>query len=255
MVEYPVLTAMDRVLQRNGSSFNNELSDYSIWNYFTGARSDSINYYPEGSHYDTVSYELDQYFTSDIIIPRNSNRLAFSYYNFYDTEYNNNITLIPVNLNQDLDSGSQSDFTFKLSRQSGDNYNEIAYKFYVSFIRDNPSVWNLRAVITDAYGNIFIDSMAGEPVLGFGPNPFIVNKHTSFNVYYQLKCQSSVEIIIFSENGKKIKEFKIPHKTSGPHKFSWDQAESGAFPGGSGVYILFFKTDYSQDIFKFAVIR
>lgn len=57
-----VLSATDDVLSLKGSSLNDGFRQFSIWNYFTGFRSDTLNYYAEGYRYPVVKVDpLQQY--------------------------------------------------------------------------------------------------------------------------------------------------------------------------------------------------
>lgn len=55
-----VLPATDDVLSLKGSSLDEGFREFSIWNYFTGSRSDTVNYYAEGYLYPLVKVDLGQ---------------------------------------------------------------------------------------------------------------------------------------------------------------------------------------------------
>jgi hypothetical protein len=250
---YSALEANNLALEKVGSSLNHELSDYCIWNYFTGARADTNQFYPEGKNYPLVESEVNKLFNSDTTITRNLDHLSYSYYNLLDQQYRNTITIIPLNLERD--HYRRATVVADLSRSMQSDFNEIAYQCYMRLIMNNSSSSSTRIIVTDAYGEVHIDTIVDKPKIGYGPNPFVVNRDVSFNVYYQLNKKSSVTISIFTEDGHKIRDFKYPDKDSGPHRFSWDQTELGRFPGGTGIYLLLFKTNYSQELIKFAVIQ
>ncbi|MDZ7345539.1 MAG: DUF6055 domain-containing protein, partial [candidate division KSB1 bacterium] len=52
--------AIDQVLQRRNSSLANELMDHLVWNYFTGSRADTVQYYSEGADYPELKPNLTQ---------------------------------------------------------------------------------------------------------------------------------------------------------------------------------------------------
>lgn len=58
-----VLPATDATLLSKGSSLNNAFREFSIWNYFTGSRSDTINYYSEGFLYPLVKVDPGQQYS------------------------------------------------------------------------------------------------------------------------------------------------------------------------------------------------
>lgn len=47
----PVLWAQNVVLQRSGSSLASAFGEFTVWNFYTGDRADTIRYYPEGRRY------------------------------------------------------------------------------------------------------------------------------------------------------------------------------------------------------------
>ena len=53
----PPLQAIDHALNKPpyNSSFKNAFAEWTVWNYFTGARSDSVLYYPEGASYPEIA--------------------------------------------------------------------------------------------------------------------------------------------------------------------------------------------------------
>lgn len=262
IVDYPVLEAIDRTLMKHGSSFQNELIDYSIWNYFTGSRADTINYYEEGHYYDEVQVEVDQNFVSDFTLKSQSAQLAYSYYRFYDPETNMTTVLIPLNLEDNI--GVQSDLTLDISRITSNLFTSITSNFKVRFVVDSRYDWyghaitffddsqytlsNFEAVQPDM---IDMDGM----VLSYGPNPLRPGIDDVFNVSYMIEDIEDVTIAIFMEDGSLVKKFELKSVASGINSFSWKTSELGEFPGGSGIYFLLIQTDQDKELIKFAVLR
>lgn len=59
-----VLPATDTILINKGSSFSQAFREFSVWNYFTNYRADTINYYSEGNLYPLVEFGLFQVHSS-----------------------------------------------------------------------------------------------------------------------------------------------------------------------------------------------
>ncbi len=59
----PPLQAIDQALSKlpYASSFKSAFAEWNVWNYFTGARSDSIHYYPEGDAYRAIQPAVIDY--------------------------------------------------------------------------------------------------------------------------------------------------------------------------------------------------
>ena len=48
------MVAIDAALQQHSWGFASAFSEWTLWNYFTGSRSDSVKYYPEGRYYPQI---------------------------------------------------------------------------------------------------------------------------------------------------------------------------------------------------------
>jgi hypothetical protein len=260
MIDFPVLTALDQALASVGSSFQYEFSEYAVWNYFTGTRADSINFYPEGSEYPEVRFKSSNIFSADTTIAGNSNQLAYSYYNFIDPMYVNDITFIPVN--NEINENIQKQITFRISRTKSDSFKTVADDFNVNLILEDQLRWRTNIILENSDGDITIfdyetleseeDQASG--VISFGPNPLHIHKHKYLNIYYNLEKASPLNITVFNENGYKMNRFEEPMKSKGENlQYSIDRKIFQDYPGG--IYLILFKTNYSQDIAKIAIIR
>lgn len=260
MIDFPVLTALDQALASVGSSFQQEFGDYAIWNYFTGSRADTVNYYPEGSEYPEVKFNSTNIISVDTTITVNSYQLAYSYHNFIDPMYVNDITFIPVN--NEINENVRKDITFKISRTKSDSFKTVADDFNVNLVLEDKFRWKTNIIRENANGEIAIfdyETLENEDrkqsgIVGFGPNPFKIQDHDYLNIYYNLNKASPLTISIFNENGYKMNRFEEPIKSSGENlQYSIDQKIFLDYPGG--IYLLLFETNYSQDLIKIAIIR
>lgn len=58
-----VLSATDATLLSKGSSLDKAFREFSVWNYFTGSRADTVNYYAEGYRYPVVKVDPNQQYS------------------------------------------------------------------------------------------------------------------------------------------------------------------------------------------------
>ncbi len=262
IVDRPVLDAIDVVLQRNGSSFKDQFEDYAVWNYFTGSRSDSVTYYPEGTFYPEVEYIHSQVFDADTTIMTSCNELSFSYFHFDDVLTGNNIVISPVNMV--LQKQDDLSVKFEISRQKAHLFREIAPKFAIRMIVDNFGFWRANAIVLDVNHIAAVSHFSAveenminrtDAILGYGPNPFILSKHSSFNVYFQLREEGDVEISIMDENGRLAEQKQIFNLQTGVNAFTWNPYAPGFQNLGSGIYVLLFKARGVNEKIKFAVIQ
>jgi len=81
-----VLPATEAVLITKGSSFNQAFREFSIWNYFTGSRADTVNFYSEGNGYPLVNiYPTQVYYSYPVSVssvPRPPEVLGTNYVMF-----------------------------------------------------------------------------------------------------------------------------------------------------------------------------
>ncbi|MCK4965764.1 hypothetical protein KAS50_01970, partial [bacterium] len=75
----PILNVLDNILNNYGSSFNEALNDFHLWNYFTGTRADPERYYEEGAYYPEIERIKDVMVTKDTTVSISNNHLTSSY--------------------------------------------------------------------------------------------------------------------------------------------------------------------------------
>ncbi|MBN1154094.1 hypothetical protein JXB12_04155 [candidate division KSB1 bacterium] len=262
IVNYPVLEAIERALVKYNTTFLDELIDYSIWNYHTGSRADTINYYEEGASYYEAKPERNLTFKADTSINEQSAQLSYSYYHVYDPETSVSTVLIPINLEDNI--GVLSDFTLELSRLNSYLFTSITDNLKARLIVENRYDWLGQAVVSnDTEQNSLISFSAVDPwmiesddiILNLGPNPFKPGIDEALNISYQVDSAGPVTIAIFREDGTRVRTVEIDDARSGINSFTWRIAEIGDFPGGSGIYLLIIQTKDEKQVVKFAVIR
>jgi len=262
LVDYPALDAVDRTLQEYGSSFYEELIDYSIWNYYTGSRADTVHYYDEGPYYDEVVVELDHVFSADMRLDGQSAQLSYSYFRFHDPETGNSAVLIPINLEDN--TGILSDFSLEVSRLQSKLFTSLTENLKARLIVENRFDWLGRAIISNDdghYSQVALEAVdpkmieTEDIVLNFGPNPFKPEIDKELHVSYQVNEPGPITIVIFREDGSVVRKFKFDDVLSGINSFSWKAAELGDFPGGCGIYFLLIHTEKGKQLIKFAIIR
>ena len=263
MRSMPAIEAIDAALSEFGSNFDDAHLEYATWNYFTGSRADTVNYYRESDEYPEVTYKRIVDFTEDTSFLGTMNQFSYAYYQVINSETENGTVFMPVN--REDNEGTTSSFTLELSRFTGQLFTEIEEGFNVRMTVDQLTRWDLLYINeTGNTGEYTVQRInpvdpsvlkMKDLIVGLGPNPFMPDSHDGFSLFYQLKEKSPVTITIMDENGIEIRKFQFPVKHTGLNSFHWENSEYGQFPGGSGIYLIMIKADDKFDTTKLAVIR
>ena len=138
----PPLQAIDLALSKPpyDVGFKSAFAEWTLWNYFTGARSDTVDYYPEGGLYPEIA-SLPVNFTPPSQPVDGSLPVLSSYY--YTISYaERNLPLVVTNINLDSAiSGYGSSFLFTCTLAEAQNSN-----FSASLNVFDPANWYSRII-------------------------------------------------------------------------------------------------------------
>ena len=272
-------TAIQEVLEKYGTTFNQELANFGLWNYFTGSRADTINYYSEGNLYPEVKFYGDHTLQGNTLnLEENMRKLSSIYFHLTDSYGGKNIGLVITNFEIPDDNYITTDLAnFNLhlaSIASGVDEDNLFLFLINNLVRltDNVGVrlgdeslnqknWSAKAVISDFNNQSEIVQFFPSPsfkmntdyIYKIFPNPFIIGQHDSLKVYNVISDpQGSSEIHLFTSNGRLVKKdsFDAPK-----YRYSWDgRNENGKFVS-SGVYLVLLRAGGTVDMKKLAVVR
>ncbi len=231
MPHFNSLKSMSRVLAADGSDFSTEFATFSVWNYFTGSRADTVDYYTEGKHFPELYIPKVIPFDSDTSFTDSTTFLTSKYFK-----------LIP-----------QEPGTYQLSRNydnsavwmaeaivSKDNQNQ-AFVFHpgqngsVGYV---PALAQIVAVSTnvqtpakyDYYSSLKkenIQKFTFEIIPGGGrlnyansiekifPNPFQIGRDDMLTVEFNLKKKAYLTFRVLTENGRVLFSFPLGRLSTG----------------------------------------
>jgi len=260
IVDYPVLTAIDRALRYRGHTFDEELSIFYGWNYLTGSRADTINFYPEGNNYPQIYIDSHCTLTqdtsiSDLIVATGSKYFQF----YYDTD---TITVIPTNLNWAFYQIPEN-MTLNLKVGNSDPYyTDMKDNVFVGLISDYVDRWRCVAIVESPSKNPdFISfnavskSTNQEDIVASYPSPFVIHEHIITTIPFMLKESGNVRIIISNISGYRVLEH-VSYYQRGYQYFEWDGKDKDGRYVSSGIYIYAIESNNKivrRD--KIAVIR
>ncbi len=269
------LHAINEALSEKGSSFENEFSEFAIWNYFTGSRADSVGFYEESRSYPEVRFNGDIILRADTTIVDSSLALTHKYYKFTafsaggysitgsvddpDNWRFGAIVTDPVGETAihffDLESGKNLGFVPQFS--------EIVVIPINLLILDGPDL----PMLNFKYSRFTFNLVRTDPgngqqlITSVSPNPFIIGQHRPVEFQFTAINPIDVEVRILSAGGRVIKTYKFTDGTGDFRSdengwvFEWDGAEKNHQLVSSGIYIFQLKENNMVANKKFAVIR
>jgi hypothetical protein len=267
MLRYEALPAMDYALINKGSSLKQEMESFSIWNFFTGRRSDPVAYYPEGAFYPELDFRRTQSFQNDISLVDSIPSRATAYYYFQDAENNRNFALVLANVSSTTDQNTKKT-PYQLdvfSNPINSKQLPIDKNLYVQLTSADLEVWRGNAIILytgsrkiEAFGS---NKSTTLPEVRLFPNPFIAGQDPELKIEFKLEKREWVELSILSMHGQMIRKIRIPgiipgYLESGYHpEGEWDGKNDAGDYVGSGVYLACIKSDSFVKYQKFSLIR
>ena len=238
----PPLQAIDHALSKApyNSSFKNAFAEWTIWNYFTGARSDSALYYPEGADYPEIASMSIDFVPPSQSLDGSLFILSSHYYIIsFGTE-----TLPFLVSNIELDSaitGYPSTFPYSCSLAKDQNSNLSA-----SLLVSDPSNW---------YSKILV---GGNSFLGPFPDPFGANGSNEINFPVSGAGSMTGLLSIFSSDMKLEYSAMVSSKLStflGGQVLQWNGIKNNYEMASSGIYIYFIQIQGQSIKGKFALLR
>ncbi|MFQ5825068.1 MAG: T9SS type A sorting domain-containing protein [bacterium] len=266
------LVAIDKALTETGSSFKNDFAEFSRWNYFTGMRADSINFYDESRVYPEIKLNSDFTISSDTTVVDSSLSLTHKYFKF--------TTLISGNffISGDLEepenwrfaaitvpTGSAPNFHI-FNLLAGQNLGFLPSLSEIVLIPINLQIFDGENLpqLSSAYLSFNFEVKQGslefpvaQGIFQIYPNPFVIGQHNRIFFDYVPFEGAELEVRIFSSDGRIEKTAKFQEGSSfiGQASYSWNGRNENNELVPSGIYVVQLKQGAFVDIKKFAVIR
>jgi hypothetical protein len=238
----PPLQAIDLALQKAPyySNFKNAFAEWTIWNYFTGARSDSVLYYPEGALYPEIISSPVSFVPPSEAVGGALPPLASNYFSI--SAGAETLPLLVSNVNLDsAQSGYNGSFTYECTLTQEANAS-IASNLSVP----DPSNW---------YSKILV---GGNPINSPFPDPFHANGSNQISFPVGASVPATGTLSIFSSDMKLVYSGRLTSTLSpliGRQVLQWNGLKSNNETASSGVYIYFIQFPGESIKGKFALVR
>ncbi|HNB10060.1 MAG TPA: DUF6055 domain-containing protein [bacterium] len=262
MPDERALIAINNALEAETSTdLRNSFTEFSIWNYFTKDRYDSITYFQESRSFPAVSFYKNT-LIGNLTYTDGIPGLAARYYNFK--------TFDSSDIKIRFESGSPSDFNIiTIERlESGDPFitrRSHVDSFVVSHMKPGDSLivivsntttnktnttYTISTGLTDGSS-----SHATVTNLQIYPNPIRMDLHNTLNIKFDLRKTASVVFEVYSISGKRMVHHNYGKFDPNNHLLNWDIKDNAGKFLPSGIYIYRLNIgDYSKTG-KIAVVR
>lgn len=251
---YRPLEAMDNALQTAGAGLRQAFGEWSVWNFFTGTRSNPAKYYLEGELYPLILETAVGFSQPSRTITDSLRALSTRYYDVVGGQ--TPLKLITSNINIPValtGSAAHFPYTYLLNTTKVDErYVATGSGIYVKF--DVADSFNWISVV-DTSSVVVAPIVARD--IAF-PNPFIPNGTNSLKVPIRNFGVTQGTFTIFTTSMDLVfSAYKSSTYTTalGQQVFEWNGRTTAGDVASSGIY-LYILTLPSETIFgKFALIR
>lgn len=280
------MTSIRLILQQTETSFENELANFGLWNYLTGSRCDTINFYPEGHLYPQVRIAKNIVIADeDTSFVTMMSKFSSNFYQIEDTLNNLKIGIIvtnfdipsknqygnfdpsdKINFGMDIVFLPRGDSTEVSLFQRLNKLSRISDYHGVRFNISEKDKWNAKAAVFDEFGNYSVTQFFPsetpavanheEYIINIFPNPYIINNNTEplFISYYTTE-KDFADLKIFSSDGRLMHKQTVNTNIRFSDDLEWNCIDENGNYVASGVYIAVFRAGKHVDVKKFAIIK
>jgi hypothetical protein len=253
--EYVPLRAIDGALQEAGSSFPEAFTQWTLWNYFTGSRSDEQNYYPEGSAFPVVAQVPVGYSPPGREITDSLRSLAARYYQVLLPAETLTVALSNANLTAALGGGlSYHHYTLKISSTKDDaGFQETGTGVFVKLDVPDPAAWGTWFL---ADGSIIGPEPPEVDEATPFPNPFVADGSRELFIPLDGAAGQEGDLQVYSASMDLVYSTRvISRAVLGRQAVVWNGRTSSGETVATGVYILLLKLRDRTLTSKVALIR
>jgi hypothetical protein len=243
------IPAMAAVLAKNGTSLPKEFSEFCYWNYFTGARADSVRFYTDAKLFPQVSIR-DRETLGNIPVLYQYTCKGFGVNYLQAIHAMDTAAFIIANTNMDDALGPQSNsygYQFRASLSSMDGGSRLANGWWTSFSVTDPTNWLYSLVLSNA-------TTPGTAVITY-PNPYRPDASLLY-IGPIAAGQEAPQLSIISASYDGIYAGNVPVRSFNGSLYAvWDGRTSRGEMAASGIYVYVLSTGGTVVQGKFAVIR
>lgn len=256
----PSLPSLDLALNEFGSSLREAFIEFSLWNYYTGVRADTVQYYAEGRNYPPIRIRQDSW---EFVRPQavftgtfGVQGLGTGYYRWRELVGIDTVYVVPMISNvsiADAGNGISAPFQYiiRTDPPGDDSYTRLEVQENVYWVKlqgsGDPSNWRfVHSVRQTATADLLVY-----------PNPFQVPEHRWIRFQIPQSPTARATLYVYSSSLELAyrAELNIERSTITPPFVAWDGRTSNGEYASTGVYFYVVAVGDQQHIGKFSVIR
>jgi hypothetical protein len=243
------LEAMDQALQTRQTTFRMEFTDWVLWNYYTGSRADSVNYYPKGALYPEIAQWPTQFVPPTGILTGSIEPLSSYYHQIYTAA--DTVTLIECNTNRVAAEQRSSElFSYSISLANSPvdaSYEQVGAVLYFKPSTADPSNWKTMKIVGGKAS--FTGIAEGIPF----PNPF--RPDGAGLLFIPAEAMQGTLYIYSSSMDLVYSAHEVSTVKFGKSMFTWNGQTRDNNPARSGIYVFVLAIPGKTITGKIALIR
>ena len=263
---YNSIKALKAAFEEEGFTFEDAFSNFGVWNYFTGYRSNIMKFYEEAHAYPMFAVNDTIRFNSEVSVSDTIYAITTNYH-ILNPEISGNIILrqahddpnnwrsaiIIDKVDPDISSEIHSQSIVNLDHvNSFDNLILVSANVEIPDVLSN-QLSNYSKSISQF--NFSRESLTGEEMLF--PNPYISELHQILKIKVNLPSSTELDCSILSETGRLVYQYSLGEVQAGEAliQIPWDGKENTEREVSSGVYVCLLSGDGINIPFKFVYVR
>lgn len=253
---YPVLQSINRALIDSGSTFQQALLEWNLWNYFTGRRGDpALSYnesteFPEIRQHDTVYYFSPGGFFRDSVPALGST--------YHPILINNRTRIYSIITNVDALTGDnrlERYFTYRMADTTDGSYKHLDSLLYVKFDVSDPINWKSQ----ESVHGIDLPVLVNGDVTVY-PNPCFLPAAGGINFVLPVTPVSTVttaHLLVLTSAFRRVydNDVTLTADLSGRSALIWDATNTLSGHPSSGVYFFVITMENETYQGKFIILR
>jgi hypothetical protein len=253
------LQAMDNVLQSHQSTFRQAFSEWTLWNYFTGNRTDTVHYYPEGSFYPQVTQSSVYFTPPSSTHPNSLSALGARYHRVVGRPDTLVLALANTNLVAGL-SGNTVPFPYSLNLSSyriDDSYRPtLVDSLYLNLGVVDPANWSTQDIVRDSAGSPIVGSASVANGSAF-PNPWFTNSNNPISIAVAWPANTEGELYVFTSSMDLVfsSDVKVKTHPTGKNVIEWNGKTNDGEIVRTGVFLYVLEGQSQTLTGKIAVVR
>ena len=250
------LTAIDRALRTQGYDVATAFAEWTLWNHFTGPRSDPSKYYPDGGEYPVMTAAPVEYTPPARDVSGSLAAFSSRYYQLQRSPDTMAVIVSNVDVSGALGQGAGGTYTCEFRSSAIDaSYKHTPIGLFGRLTVTDPVVWSCWYVVGDTVRRN-IDPASIVEGRAF-PNPFLPGKHTRVALPITGDAAVTGSLAVYASGMDRV--YASGNVTStwylDRQMFFWDGTGDDGSTVPSGVYIYIIEIGDRRVMGKIALLR